>query len=177
MVNVLLGLGSNRSFNGKEPVSLLKEACLSLRTILKDIRFSSIYKSAAMYYLNQEDFYNMAVTGKYEGSAFELLDDIHKIEETYGRDRKKEIRNGPRPIDIDIELFGSMKINSPSLIIPHERMLERAFVLMPAIEILEENADVSKKDIEFYKKKLFSIKNQQQINLYLSKEEFFFINS
>ena len=70
----------------------------------------------------------------------DLLAEIHKIEAKYGRNRKKELRFGPRPLDIDIELFGDMEIDDEALTIPHPRMRERAFVLVPFLEILNRRA-------------------------------------
>lgn len=94
-----------------------------------------------MYLTDQDDFYNMAVCGFYEGDAFSLLQEIHRTEAMLGRDRSREVRNGPRSIDIDIELFGKEEISTPDLTVPHERIGERAFVLKPLLEILNENAD------------------------------------
>lgn len=102
-----------------------------------------------MYLTDQDDFYNMVVAGKFAGSAYDLLDFIHTVENKYGRDRSKEVRNGPRPLDIDIELFGDERINDAKLVIPHERMQERAFVLVPLIEILPEFAEKYKKALEY----------------------------
>ena len=70
-----------------------------------------------------------------------MLDDIHQIEAKFGRNRKKEIRNGPRTLDIDIELFGNQIIKTNTLEIPHIRIKERAFVLKPMLEILPNLAD------------------------------------
>lgn len=86
----------------------------------------------------------MAAKGFVEDSAspFALLEKIHEIEKKYGRDRTKEIRFGPRPLDIDIEEFGGLVVNElPVLVIPHPRVQERQFVLLPAIEILTTSAD------------------------------------
>lgn len=143
MHRVLLGLGSNRAFAGKTPLELLEGACGALSALLKDFKCSSVYKTKAMYVEDQEDFYNMAVTGfvDEEYSPFQLLSDIHRIEAEFGRDRSKEIRFGPRSIDIDIELFGNQTINTEELQIPHIRATERAFVMVPALEILDELAD------------------------------------
>ena len=93
----------------------------------------------------------MAVTGFVDDSAspFELLDEIHRIEEQFGRNRSKEIRFGPRSLDIDIEEFGSLVLNVPDLILPHPRMNERAFVLIPVLEILKKSADCNKKEAIF----------------------------
>lgn len=105
--------------------------------------FSSVYKTKAMYVEDQEDFYNMAAIGYVsdDTDAFDFLKTINKIEAKYGRDRDKEIRFGPRSLDIDIELFGNETINTPELQIPHVRMEERMFVLIPTLEILNDSAD------------------------------------
>ena len=81
----------------------------------------------------------MVVSGTYEKSAYDLLFEIHKIEESLGRNRAKEIRFGQRSLDIDIEIFGSQEICSESLQIPHPRLLERAFVLLPLVDLISEN--------------------------------------
>lgn len=144
MISVLLGLGSNRTYGGKKPVELLAAGCVELKKVLRSPVFSRIYESKAMYVENQDNFYNMAVKGFVEDSAdpFWLLNEIHKIENLFGRDRSKEIRFGPRPLDIDVEEFGLIKMNvEPDLILPHPRIKERQFVLLPALEILNENAD------------------------------------
>lgn len=144
MIPVLLGLGSNSTYCGKQPVELLACACRELKKVLSSPVFSRIYESKAMYVENQENFYNMVVKGFVEDSAdpFWLLNEIHKIENQFGRNRSKEIRFGPRPLDIDIEEFGEVSMNvEPELILPHPRIQERQFVLIPALEILNENAD------------------------------------
>ncbi len=143
MKRVLLGLGSNKSYNGLAPMELLSLAGRELSCLMEDVQFSSVYKTRAMYVENQEDFYNAAALGYVddEADAFDFLKKINQIEAKYGRDRAKEIRFGPRSLDIDIELFGEEKINTPELQIPHIRMEERAFVLIPSIEILTDSAD------------------------------------
>lgn len=101
-----------------------------------------------MYYTAQDDFYNMAVAGFFDGTPYELLDFIHQVEARFGRNRTAEFRNGPRPLDVDIELFGSVRLNEPDLQLPHPRLTERAFVLIPMLEILAESAESI--DTEFY---------------------------
>ena len=110
---------------------------------MSDLHFSSVYKTPAMYVTDQEDFYNAAALGYVadDADAFDFLHKINEIEAKYGRDRTKEIRFGPRSLDIDIELFGDEQINTPELQIPHIRMEERAFVLIPSIEVLKYSAD------------------------------------
>ena len=143
MKRVLLGLGSNQSYNNKSPLELLSLAGEELCGLMSDLHFSSVYKTPAMYVTDQEDFYNAAALGYVadDADAFDFLHKINEIEAKYGRDRTKEIRFGPRSLDIDIELFGDEQINTPELQIPHIRMEERAFVLIPSIEVLKYSAD------------------------------------
>ena len=148
MIRVLLGLGSNKCFNGKNPPELLGGAVERLSKVLVNAKFSSVYKTRAMYVEDQDDFYNMAAVGFVpdETTPENLLKTTQKIEAEFGRDRSKEIRFGPRPLDIDIELFGNDKTDTPNLQIPHPRVKERAFVLVPAIEILDESSDKTIRD-------------------------------
>ncbi len=146
MTAVALGLGSNKGFKGRPPVQILGAAVCELKKLLDGLEWSSVYRTRAMYYEDQDDFYNMAVLGLYKGeesedAALKLLDAIHGIEARFGRDRSAEIRNGPRSLDIDIELYGSKKISAETLIVPHQRLKERAFVLVPLVEILAKDAD------------------------------------
>jgi len=143
MKRVLLGLGSNKTFQTYSPQELLSYAREELSAIMSDCKFSSVYRTKAMYVEDQEDFYNMAASGYVEDSAdaFDFLKKINLIEAKYGRDRDREIRFGPRSLDIDIELFGNDKISTEILQIPHIRIEERAFVLVPALEILNDSAD------------------------------------
>lgn len=145
MKRVLLGLGSNRAFQSYSPMQLLEFAVKALEKILTEPVVSSVYKTKAMYVENQEDFYNMAVTGYVDDNTdpYDFLTQIHNIENKYGRDRSKEIRFGPRSLDIDIELFGDFTSNDEILQIPHPRISERAFVLIPSIEVLKKSADVN----------------------------------
>ncbi|MBR4321644.1 2-amino-4-hydroxy-6-hydroxymethyldihydropteridine diphosphokinase [Treponema sp.] len=161
---VILGLGSNKSFASLDSLQLLKRACDLLEPLFSDFCVSSVYRTKPMYVTDQADFYNMAVSGHTALSAQVLLSKIHEIEAELGRDRKTEIRNGPRSIDIDIELFGKEEIHfsDPSdpmknLEIPHPRILERAFVLIPLLEVLPPDADIQREDFE---KSLAKIGNQ-----------------
>ena len=143
MKRVLLGLGSNKSFNGLAPLELLSYAGEELLRLMSDVHFSSVYKTKAMYVEDQEDFYNAAALGWVKDSedAFDFLHKINEIEAKYGRDRSREVRFGPRSLDIDIELFGDERIETPELQVPHIRMEERAFVLIPSVEVLKYSAD------------------------------------
>jgi 2-amino-4-hydroxy-6-hydroxymethyldihydropteridine diphosphokinase len=97
---------------------------------------SSLYRSAAVGYLDQPDFVN-AVAGIESALAPRaLLDALLEIERRYGRVR--EFPNAPRTLDLDILLYGETLVNERGLSIPHPRMHERAFVLVPLAEIAPE---------------------------------------
>ena len=149
---VVLGLGSNRSFESLSCTELLSMAIKRIGGFVEKLCVSSVYRTAAMYVTDQDDFYNMVVAGDFRGTPRQLLEKIHDVEAELGRDRAKEFRNGPRSIDIDIEIFGKESVNESDLVIPHERLAERAFVMKPLLEILqimEKNADKRITDIPF----------------------------
>jgi dihydroneopterin aldolase/2-amino-4-hydroxy-6-hydroxymethyldihydropteridine diphosphokinase len=100
------------------------------------IKVSSIYETEPMYVKDQDNFYNIAVEAEVgEGfSPFEMLGYLKSIEYSMGRKGNTE-RYGPRVIDIDILYFGETKITSDFLVIPHPRIFERRFVMVPLNEI------------------------------------------
>ena len=114
-----------------------------MQKIMTDVVVSSVYRTKPMYVENQDDFYNMVIAGNIqEGyNPQKLLQYIHEVEGFLGRDRSRELRFGPRAIDIDIEFFGDLEVNEPDLEIQHPRIAERAFVLQPLLEILPKCAD------------------------------------
>jgi 2-amino-4-hydroxy-6-hydroxymethyldihydropteridine diphosphokinase len=138
-LKVILGLGSNKSWNSETCLSILSKAVEALKTVLTDLRRASLYetepvpKSAGL-----NNFLNTAVTGFFAGSPEELLDRIHQIEARFGRDRTREVRWGERSLDIDILLFGNLAVSSPLLVIPHPRLEERRFALEPLLELWPE---------------------------------------
>ncbi len=179
MKEIVLGLGSNREYRGLSPLEILSGACTMLCDFVHDVHFSSVYRTAAMYKRDQSDFYNLALMGKYEADGQKLLEDIHSVENFYGRNRALEVRNGPRSLDVDIEFYGKEVIDCENLQVPHPRVKERGFVLIPLLEILKKNADVNKRDnfpdiYSFYgelEESLRHVENQQVV-LSLSSEEF-----
>jgi len=94
---------------------------------------SSIYETTPVGYTDQADFLNMVIELETSLSSLELLDNLQEIENELGR--KREIRFGPRTIDLDILLYNQENRKIERLIIPHPRMHERAFVLVPLHEI------------------------------------------
>lgn len=127
---VHLSLGSN-----------LGDRCLYLRQALEliDAEFqlmsvSSIYETAAWGKTDQGDFLNLVAVINTELDPHTVLDKLQAIEQTLGRVRK--IRWGERTIDIDILFYGEIIQSDERLELPHPRLWERAFVLVPLLEVL-----------------------------------------
>lgn len=97
------------------------------------VNSSSVYETDPVGYEDQDLFLNMVIEIQTELGALELLDFCLKVELELGR--KREIVWGPRTIDLDILLYNQVNIKSEKLIIPHPRMLERNFVMIPLMEI------------------------------------------
>ena len=131
MNTVYLSIGTNmgdREANLKLAVKLLAEA--------EDVTIeavSSIYETAPVGFVDQASFLNIAVRLSSSLSPSDMLRLCQKVEQELGRVR--EFRWGPRIIDLDILLYNHENIETESLIVPHERMFERAFVLVPLMEI------------------------------------------
>lgn len=96
-------------------------------------KVSSIYETVPVGYTEQADFLNLVVSVATSLDPFELLTACQWIENGLGRVR--EIRWGPRTVDLDILLYNNDNIEAENLIVPHPRMGERAFVLVPLLEI------------------------------------------
>ncbi len=131
MEKVHLGLGGNSGDTEKA----FQEVILGLSAIFAGLRVSAIYRSSARYYEDQADFLNAVVEGWTGLSPRELLVAANALEAAAGRDRSKEIRKGPRRLDIDILLFGRHLIAESDLIIPHPGLRERKFALLPLVEL------------------------------------------
>src|ERR1019366_3974720 len=126
---VYLALGSNLGDRRGNLAAALQQ----LREVVTIETVSSVYETEPVGYFEQPRFLNIACCGKTALSAQDLLHYTQTIEVAIGR--QPTLRNGPRPIDIDILLFDDLHIHDDSLTIPHPRMNERAFVLFPLAEI------------------------------------------
>ena len=94
---------------------------------------SSIYETPPWGVIDQPTFFNQVARGNTSLSPFKLLAFLKRIEQKMGR--MKTFRYGPRLIDLDILLYDDRQVCNPRLTIPHPRMCERAFVLVPLAEI------------------------------------------
>ncbi|HSK24749.1 MAG TPA: 2-amino-4-hydroxy-6-hydroxymethyldihydropteridine diphosphokinase [Egicoccus sp.] len=86
--------------------------------------------------VTQEPYYNLALRAVTSLGPLALLDELQLLERAFGRDRAKEVRWGPRTLDIDVLLYGTHEIDEPRLQVPHPRLTERTFVLVPMFEIM-----------------------------------------
>ena len=74
------------------------------------------------------------------GSALQVLDQLQAIEAEFGRDRSREERWGPRPLDLDFLFWGELRLEHPRLLLPHPRLHLRSFVLAPLLEAMQKAA-------------------------------------
>jgi 2-amino-4-hydroxy-6-hydroxymethyldihydropteridine diphosphokinase len=109
---------------------------LDVHTHIRLERCSPVYETAPVGLTDQAAFLNMAAAVSTDLDPAELLAALHQIEQRLGRERV--IRWGPRTIDLDILLYGMHHIQTPNLEIPHPRMGERLFVLIPLNDIYME---------------------------------------
>lgn len=134
---VYIALGSNLG----DRRGNLSAAIQSLREIMDITSVSSIYETEPVGYLDQPRFLNIVCGGTTALSVRDLLKKAKEIEKLLGR--QPSFRNGPRPIDIDILFYDDLQIAQDDLTVPHPRLAERAFVLMPLAEIAPDVKDPS----------------------------------
>jgi 2-amino-4-hydroxy-6-hydroxymethyldihydropteridine diphosphokinase len=135
-----IALGSNLAGDLDCPASQVQRGFQSIDNIPKTklIRQSSLYQSAPVGYAPvelkaQPDFINAVAEVSTQLSPQALLDALHTIENAAGRQRP--FTNAPRELDLDLLLYDDVKIHTEKLTLPHSRMFERAFVLLPLAEI------------------------------------------
>lgn len=130
---VWLGLGSNEGDRGANLASALD----SLTDLVSIDGTSPVYETDPVGYADQPAFWNLVVRGRTDLPAEALLAGAKRIEVELGR-RADTVRWGPRPIDIDILLYGTLRVAREGLVIPHPRLLERGFVVRPMADIDED---------------------------------------
>ncbi|BCN87530.1 2-amino-4-hydroxy-6-hydroxymethyldihydropteridine diphosphokinase [Staphylococcus argenteus] len=134
MIQAYLGLGSNigdRENQLNEAIKMLNEY-----DGIDVLKVSSIYETAPVGYTEQPNFLNLCIGIETTLSVSELLERCLDVEARLHRVRKE--RWGPRTIDVDILLYGNEITELPNLSVPHPRMNERAFVLIPLNDIAED---------------------------------------
>ena len=131
MEQLFLGIGANSG----DIRATVGHALQLLERLLGSLQRSSLYRSRALYVIDQPNFLNLVVSAWATMSARRLLWETGIIERRLGRNRHRERRFGPRRIDIDILLYGARCIQLPYLTIPHPRLCERRFCLLPLLEL------------------------------------------
>ena len=130
---VAVGLGSNLG----DRLEHLRFGLTRVRAFLQDLAVSSVYETDPIGYLEQPRFLNACCVGRTSLSALQMLSELQDAERLAGR-RPSSTRYGPRALDLDLLLFGAAAFESRVLTVPHPRMSERAFVLVPLAEIAED---------------------------------------
>jgi 2-amino-4-hydroxy-6-hydroxymethyldihydropteridine diphosphokinase len=127
-----IGLGSNVG----DREAYLREAVERLRPLGQVVRTSSLYETAPVGGPGQGWYLNAVVTLSTELEPRSLLRGLHEIEDLAGRTR--EVRWGPRTLDLDLLVYDAVTIRTTDLTIPHPRAHVRAFVLVPLAEVWAE---------------------------------------
>ena len=130
MTVAYLGLGANLG----DARQTLKDAvvCLAQQHTIAVLAKSSLYRTAPVD-AGGDDYFNCVVKVSTTLPARHLLRLCHTIEQHFGRERP--FRNAPRTLDLDILLFGNSCIEEADLVVPHPRLTERAFALVPLVEL------------------------------------------
>ncbi|MDO5351810.1 MAG: 2-amino-4-hydroxy-6-hydroxymethyldihydropteridine diphosphokinase [Succinatimonas sp.] len=131
MAQAYIGLGSNLG----NSLITLKQALerLNQNQKMEVIKTSSFYKTSPVGYKDQDDFVNAVALLETSLPPLELLDHLLNLEQEFKRVRL--FKNGPRTLDLDLLLYDNLIMDTSKLILPHPRMCERAFVLVPLNEI------------------------------------------
>ncbi len=133
-IRAFVALGSNLGY----PQATVQAALAALQSLPGSAlaAASPLYRSVPVGLKNQPDFINAVAALDTQLSADNLLDELFAIEARFGR--KREFHHAPRTLDLDLLLYGNETRSTPRLTLPHPRMHERAFVLLPLVEIAPE---------------------------------------
>jgi len=129
LARVYLGLGTNLG----ERRQNLQGAHDALASFMQVTRASQVYQTLPWGYTDQPSFLNQVLEVRTALGPLDLLARLKSIETRLGR--MPSFQYGPRLIDIDILFYGSQQVNLPNLVIPHPRLPERAFMLVPLAEL------------------------------------------
>lgn len=129
--NAFVAIGSNLADSAHQVLTAFDAIAALPHTSLQ--ARSSLYLTAPVGYADQPDFINAVAHIHTSLPPQQLLAALLEIEQQFGRQRT--FRNAPRVIDLDVLLYNDIQLNDAGLTLPHPRMHERAFVLVPLIEI------------------------------------------
>jgi len=139
---IFLSLGSNLG----DRAAYLYEATARISRLPEhtpsgNLQLSSLYETEPLYDTEQPRFLNLVLRLTDAPEPAELLLELQSIESELGRIRDPQRPKGPRPVDIDIVLYGERVIGTKDLTVPHPGLRERAFVLEPLLEIAPDSLD------------------------------------
>ena len=134
MIRAYVALGANLG----HPAATVRAALAALSGIPESalIAASSLYRTAPVGLKHQPDFINAVAAVDTALAPLALLEALFAIEARFGRSRS--VKNAPRTLDLDLLLYGESRLDEARLTLPHPRMHERAFVLVPLAEIAPE---------------------------------------
>jgi len=133
-MDVVIGLGGNLG----DPAATLVAAVRELAHLGPVVAVSSLYRTDAVG-PPQPDYLNAAVRVQVEGTPRELLDGLLAIERRFGRVRTE--RWAPRTLDLDVLWIAGVAVDEPELVVPHPRLAERRFALVPLLEVAPDARD------------------------------------
>ena len=136
MASALIALGGNVGNVRATFARAIPDICHAARAKLS--ARSSDYLTPPWGDLQQPAFVNACISIETELDPKALLSVLQEIERKFGRDRLKERRWGPRTLDLDLIAYDDVRLDKPELTLPHPRLFERAFVLVPLVEIAPE---------------------------------------
>lgn len=141
MHTAYIGMGGNLPSAAGPPEATLAAAAERLGKLGRVAARSRLYSTAPVGFDEQPRFLNAVVALETRLSPRMLLEALLAVEQEFGRDRSAGIANGPRTLDLDLLLLGDLVVSGHALEIPHPRLAERAFVLIPLHEIAPEAHD------------------------------------
>jgi 2-amino-4-hydroxy-6-hydroxymethyldihydropteridine diphosphokinase len=131
VLGYFVSLGSNLG----DREQTLRHAWERVTSLCVSARLSRMYETRPLYVEDQPLYLNAVGEAQSALEPAEMLAQLQRIEADFGRNRAREIRRGPRTLDLDILLCGDRVINTADLVVPHPFMQERLFVLVPLLEL------------------------------------------
>ncbi|HVY07045.1 MAG TPA: 2-amino-4-hydroxy-6-hydroxymethyldihydropteridine diphosphokinase [Burkholderiales bacterium] len=131
MAQAFVAIGANLEDPERQVVRAIRELAEIDRT--RVVAASSLYRTAPVGYADQPDFINAVAKLETALAPEALMDELHAIENRHGR--RRSVRNAPRTLDLDLLTYDDLVLDGENLTLPHPRLHERAFVLVPLAEI------------------------------------------
>jgi 2-amino-4-hydroxy-6-hydroxymethyldihydropteridine diphosphokinase len=134
-LRAVVGVGANLG----DRLATMRQALRAMDRLGRIERASPVYETAPVGGPEQPPFLNAAVLLRYAGTPLELLDALLAIEADLGRVRRE--RWGPRTIDLDILWIEGLAVDEPRLQVPHPRLEQRAFAIVPLLDVVPDACD------------------------------------